>query len=135
MISVKTITSLNALAQIRRERLEQADEQRAGRGERIAHEAADDRADEALEAHEEARIVVDRRERSDQHAGRTRKAAPRARTSASPRDWARCRTSRAPTRFNAVARSALPYSVRPKNDVERHDQRDARAARRAGSAR
>ena len=34
----------------RRERLEQADEQRAGRGERIADEAADDRADEALEA-------------------------------------------------------------------------------------
>ena len=49
MISVKTITSLNALAQNERERLDQADEQRAGGGERIAREPADDRADEALQ--------------------------------------------------------------------------------------
>ena len=43
----------------RRERLDQADQQRAGGGNRVARQAADDRADEALQADEEAGVVVD----------------------------------------------------------------------------
>ena len=62
----------------RRERFEQADEQCARRGERIADEPADDRADEALEADEEPGIVIDRRDGADQHAGERARAAPRA---------------------------------------------------------
>ena len=43
------------------------DDRSTARRERVAHEAADDRAHEALEAHEEPRIVVDGGDRSDQH--------------------------------------------------------------------
>ena len=102
----------------------QPDEQRARGRQRIAREAADDRADETLEADQEAGVVVDRRDRADQHAAeRAEQRRERERQRAG--EVGEMPHRRAPARFTAVARSALPYSVRPKNSVQRDDQRHA----------
>ena len=66
--TLKTTTSLKRAVPERREAFQNADQDGADRGPRIADKAADDRADEGLEPDHEAGIVVERRHRADQNA-------------------------------------------------------------------
>ena len=90
MISVKTITSLKALAQNELKLSSSADQQRAERRRRIAGEAAEDRGDEALQADQEAGVVEDGRRRPDQQARERADEGGQARSSACRRRWSRC---------------------------------------------
>ena len=101
---------LNALLQNEAKLSTMPTAERADRRQRIAHQAADDGGDEGLQADQEAGVVVHGRDRRDQHAGdagqqRRQQVGERAVRAG------RMPTSRAPMRFTAVARSALPTSV------------------------
>src|SRR6478752_9787157 len=49
--------------------LDQADAERGKRGDGVTREPADNRGDEALEADQEAAVVIDRCDRRDENAG------------------------------------------------------------------
>ncbi len=102
----------------RAEGFDQSDDDGADRGQRIADETADHRTDEALQADDQAGVVIDRRGRRDQDAGDGGDCRRQAGTTSAPARVVQMPTRRAPSRLIAVARSALPVIVNWKNDVQ-----------------
>jgi hypothetical protein len=93
------------------EALEHADQQGAERRRRVAGQAAEDGGDEAFQADQEAGVVEDRRRRPDEQPGQRAHEGGQAEAElAAP--TVEMPISRAPRRLTAVARRALPRSVR-----------------------
>ena len=105
MISVNTITSLNALAQ-NEENDSSSPTSNARRGHRIARQPPMIAPTKPLRL-TGTRVVIDGGDRSDQHAGKCAQQRGEHEGEASRKPGA-YPTSRAPTRFSAVARSAFP---------------------------